>query len=129
MAQNIRDLLRGPPHPSEATTLQTLAREKTVAERTVVPDGTASFTARMPGDAGGHPLGNTGANPFPGVGPQEVARRVREGAIRDPAVERQARAYVDQFQKLTGQAIYSGRNHEFEEPEVEGHGGGLRLNR
>jgi len=118
MAQNIRDLLQGPPHPSEATTLRTLASE-TVTERTILPDENPSFTARLPGDAGSHPLANTGQNPFPGVGIQEVARRVREGAIQDPTVERQARAYIDQFQRLDGQSIYDGRNHEFEEPEIE----------
>lgn len=115
--KNIRDLLAGPPHPSEATTLRTLASE-TVTERTVIPSENAEFTARMPGD-GEHPLARLSANPFPGVGVQEVARRVREGEIRDPAIERQARAFVDQFQRLEGQAVYNGRNHEFVEPEIE----------
>ncbi len=61
---------------------------------------------------------NKGTNPFPGVGIQEVARRVRAGSL-EPDLERRARAYIDQYQKLTGETVYSSRNHEFIEPEVE----------
>ena len=125
--KNIRDLLQGPAHPSEANSLRSIAREA-VTERTVIPAENPSFTARMPGDSEDHPLTATSRNPFPGVGVQEVARRIRDGQIQDPTLERQARAYVDQFQKLEGQALYNSRNHEFEPTHsVFGAGiGGLR---
>ena len=107
--KNIRDLLVGPPHPIEANTLQMVAHE-TVEERTAVPDPTAGFTARLPGLVQEeHPL-DTGINPFEGENVLFVARALREGQI-PPHLERQARSFIDRFQKMTGEVVYDPRMH------------------
>lgn len=108
--KTLRDLLAGPPHPIEVNTLQMVAYE--TRDFTPVYDRTAGFTARLPGDADDHPLsGTTPTNPFPGQSVLALSRALREGSIRDPAVERKVRAYIDQYQKLTGEVIYRGGNH------------------
>jgi hypothetical protein len=113
-AKNIRDLLVGPPHPSESVTIHTVAKE-TVKERTVVPDETSKFTARLPGDENDHPLAEVGKNPFPGVSVLALSRMLRDGTM-PPDKERQARAYLSQHQRLTGEVMYDRRNHEPDHP-------------
>lgn len=115
--KNIRDMLVGPPHPSEATTLRTVAAESP-PEREVRADPTDAFTARLPGDAEDHPLQDTGKNPFPGMSVLAISRAIREGKITDPVLRRKADAYIDQYQRLTRQAVYSTQNHEEGEPYV-----------
>ena len=78
------------------------------------------MTARMPGDPDDHPLlESQRSNPFYGISPQKVSKLLQEGMIV-PEQERQARAWIDQYQKLTGETLYNSRNHNFEEPEVTG---------
>jgi hypothetical protein len=75
-----------------------------------------AFVAKIPGDAGTHPLEEAGRNPFPGRSVLDLSRALREGKITDPSLRRKAHAYVDQYQKLTGETVYSTRNHEPDHP-------------
>jgi len=119
--KTLRDLLVGPPHPSETATLRGVARD-TAQEAQVGPsaeqhDPGNTFVAKMPGDDGTtHPFWETCRNPFPGQGVQEISRALREGRITDPALQRRAHAYLDQYQKLTGEMVYSTRNHVPDHP-------------
>lgn len=107
---DIRDLLEGPPHPSEGLTLRGVAAES-VTEHTVYPPENPEWVAKLPGDEGQHPLAATGSNPFPGKSVQEVSRLIRSGTLsRDE--ERKARAYIDTYQKWTGEAVYNPSMHE-----------------
>lgn len=116
--KNIRDMLCGPPHPSEAVTLQTLAAESP-AERAIIPQGPSGFTARLPGDPEeDHPLGARVTNPLPGTSVLELARKLREGTL-DLTTEKAARNYLDMFRKMTGEVVYDPRNHPFPEPPIE----------
>jgi hypothetical protein len=117
MAKNLRDLFAGA--PERELSLRDLANEQ-VTERTVYEPELPDFTARMPGDNPNHPLVVAQlSNPFYGKSPLAVSRELREGRI-PPQQERQARAWIDQYQKLSGETVYNGRNHEFEEPELTG---------
>lgn len=117
MAKNLRDLFAGA--PERELTLQDLAHEQ-VTERTVYEPELPDFIARMPGDDPNHPLVEAQlSNPFYGKNPLTVSREIREGKLH-PQQERQARAWIDQYERLTGEKLYDGRNHEFEEPELTG---------
>jgi hypothetical protein len=76
--------------------------EGPTADPGVHPDE-ARFTARMPGDDGStHPLHSD--NPFRGKNPQTVLRALREGNL-SPDQERQARAAIDTYAKLSGDPV------------------------
>lgn len=112
MAKNLRDLLSGESHPSERemTARRVVERWRAQAptERTLVPDPLASFTARMPGDdVESHPLHGKASNPFPGVNVLELARRLQAGQVPLDK-ERQAIAYIDQYERLTGDSVFGG---------------------
>lgn len=107
---NIRDLLAGPPHPSESLTMYDVLADQ-VDERSLVPDPLAEFTARLPGDVNDHPLAGTAQNPRPGTSVLELSRLVRDGSLTEHE-ERAARIYIDQYQKWTGERVYNPRNHE-----------------
>lgn len=125
--KSIRDLFSGPSTPNP--TLRDLASER-VAERTVVPSENQTFTARIPGDSvEDHPLVQSQlGNPFYGLSPLKVSRLLRAGKLTAQQ-ERQARSWIDQYQKLSGETVFNGRNHDFEEPEVVGDGGQCGIRR
>ena len=79
-----------------------------------------TFSARLPGDAlETHPLVQSQLhNPFYGVSPLRVSRLLRAGKL-DPEQEKQARGWLDQYQKLTGESVYDARNHEPVESDPE----------
>lgn len=79
-------------------------------------DLSSNFVAKMPGDEGTHPLAETGRNPFPGWSVLAISRALRDGRIADPTLERKARAYLSQYQRLTGEVIYDPRKHVPEHP-------------
>ena len=117
--KSIRDLFSGGQDTNP--TLRDHANDRvTEEERYVLPPQNPLFTARMPGDPDDHPLLESQRNnPFYGISPQKVSALLQAGRI-NPDQEHQARAWVDQYQKLTGETLYNGRNHNFEEPEVTG---------
>ena len=119
VVKSIRDLFSGGQDTNP--TLRDHANDRVSEdERYVLPPEAPLFTARMPGDPDDHPLLEPQRNnPFYGISPQKVSKLLQEGMIA-PEQERQARAWVDQYQKLTGETLYNGRNHNFEEPEVTG---------
>lgn len=115
-AKSIRDMLVGPPHPSESITLQTLAA--TVQEHEAYPEENPGFHAKMPGDSSPHLLGTAIQNPLPGESVLALSRRLRDGTL-PPQLERQAQAYIHQYQKWSGDAVYDARNHEQIQEEIE----------
>lgn len=115
LMKSLRDFFTGT--PVENPTLQELAAS-TVTERTVVPDEAREFTARLPGDEP-HPLAAIHANnPFMGKNPQAVFREMQSGKLT-PELERQARAAIDVFQKMTGETVNSGASEPFVEGPIE----------
>lgn len=117
MANNIRDMLEGPPHPSESETLRTIVQRR-VAERTVIPDELPGYAAHLPGDANDHPrASDTVSNPIPGVTALGLSRMLRAGEI-PMNLERQVRAYIAQYERFTGEVLYSSRNQEEGEKQV-----------
>ena len=119
VVKSIRDLFSGG-HDTNPTLRDHANDRVSEDERYVLPPEAPLFTARMPGDPDDHPLLESQRNnPFYGISPQKVSKLLQEGMIA-PEQERQARAWVDQYQKLTGETLYNGRNHNFEEPEVTG---------
>lgn len=115
--KNIRDLLQGPAHPSEAETLRTVVQRR-VAERTVVPDELPGYTARLPGDANDHPrTSDTVSNPIPGTTAIGLSRMLRAGEV-PVHLERQVRAYIAQYERFAGEVLYSQRNHQEGEKRV-----------
>jgi len=119
VVKSIRDLFSG--GQDNNPTLRDHASDRvTEQDRYVLPPQAPLFTARMPGDPDNHPLlDSQRSNPFYGISPQQVSTLLNAGMIQ-PEQERQARAWIDQYQKLTGEKLYDGRNHNFEEPEVTG---------
>lgn len=100
-------------------TIQDVAASQFV-EPDMLPPENPLFTARLPGDADDHPLLEPQKNnPFYGISPLEVSRLLRAGKI-PPELHRQANSWIDQYQKLEGQAVYNSRNQEFVEPELTG---------
>jgi hypothetical protein len=74
----------------------------------------------MPGDPEDHPFQVAQKNnPFYGMNPQRVSKVLQSGKL-SPDLERKARAWIDQYQRLTGETVHNGRNHDFEEPEITG---------
>lgn len=62
----------------------------------------------MPGDTNDHPLHEDHeSNPFRGRNPQAVYRLIVEGNL-PPEQERQARAAIDSYQRLTGERVGGG---------------------
>ncbi len=120
MPKSIRDLLAGEPHPSELNepSLRDLA-ENGPPEWSTKSDPHGEYHARMPGD-GNHPMWDSSANPLPGVGVMELARRLRDGKL-PPATERKARSYLDAYQKMTGDQVYAAGNHEPAFPTEQGY--------
>ena len=120
VVRKVRDLFVGGVDTNP--TLQDLAASK-VIEREMFPPENPLMTARLPGDADDHPMLEAQRNnPFYGTSPLKVSRLLRAGKI--PAnLQRQAQSWIDQFQKLEGQAVYNGSNQEFVEPEVTGTSG------
>ena len=116
--KSIREMFSG--GQDSNPTIQDLAKDH-ITEGEVLPPENPMFTARMPGDdLASHPLVQSQLNnPFYGINPQRVSTLLRAGKLT-PAQERQARGWIDQYQKLTGETLYNGRNHDFEEPEVTG---------
>jgi hypothetical protein len=97
---SLRDLVKT--NAKADTTLQGAAKgEGPTADPGVHPDE-ARFTARMPGDTSDHPLNSD--NPYRGKNPQTVLRALREGNL-SPDQERQARAAIDTYAKLSGDAV------------------------
>ena len=101
--KTLRDALPGEPHPKEAE--QTIRRvvdrwrQQTAKERIVVPGPMSEWVARMPGDKATHPLQGNAQNPYPGLSVLELSRMYHAGKIPLP-LERQALAYIDQFNRL-----------------------------
>lgn len=118
-AKNIRDVLRGPPHPSESLTLRHLAAP-IEGEPETVPVENPLHVAGLPGDdISKHPLSATARNPFPGVGGQEISRRLREGEIKDSSLASQARAYLSLLERMGELKFYQADLHVPYEPELE----------
>jgi hypothetical protein len=69
-------------------------------------------------------VGGSVENPIPELGPLALSRALREGEI-PPEQERQVRAYLTQYERYTGESLYSSRNHVLSVPEdeVPGEGG------
>lgn len=114
--KSIRDMFQGAPSQPDLS-LRAVATTN-ITERTLVPPEAPGFTARLPGDAEDHPIGHRVSNPLPGISILELARMDREGKL-DRETSRKAQAYFDLYRKMEGQAVYSARNHEFEEPPIE----------
>ena len=120
IVRNIRELFAG--GQDNNPTLRDHAHDRvTEQERYALPPENPLMTARMPGDPEDHPLIEAQRdNPFYGINPQRVSALLHAGKL-PPGQERQARAWIDQYQKLTGETLHNGRNHNFEEPEVTGY--------
>jgi hypothetical protein len=106
---SIRDLLAGPPHPSEDLTLQDLANER--PDGCVYPDPLAGFAARLPGDVEEHPIASVSANPFPDETAFELNRKLHAGKIpagREGAV----RAYLKDYERFLGQPLGGGQPYQ-----------------
>ena len=100
-------------------TLHDLANDH-IMEREMLPPENPLMTARLPGDPDDHPMIEAQKNnPFYGVNPLRVSRLLRAGKF-NPDQEHQARAWINQYEKVTGETLYNGRNHDFVEPEVTG---------
>jgi hypothetical protein len=120
VVKSIRDLLSGG-HDNNPTLRDHANDRVTEQEGYPLPPENPLMTARMPGDPDDHPLFEPQSNnPFYGISPQKVAALLNAGMI-SPKQERQARAWIDQYQKLTGETVYNGNNHNFKEPEVTGY--------
>lgn len=98
MAKNIRDMLRGPAHPDEAYTVASFLAE-THDEYVAHEDPHAAWRGTMPGDPE-HPLARTARNPIPGVGPQALARALRENSIKDPGLRQRVASYLNMVEKF-----------------------------
>jgi hypothetical protein len=120
VVKNIRDLFVGG-HDRNPTLQDHAMDQVTEQDRYVLPPENPLMTARMPGDPDNHPLTEAQrANPFYGINPLRVSRLLQAGKI-NPGQARQARAWIDQYQKMTGETVHNGRNHDFVEPEVTGY--------
>lgn len=119
VVKSIRDLFAG--GLDSNPTLQDHVRDRvTEQEWYTLPPENPLMTARMPGDHDDHPLAEAQrGNPFYGINPLRVSRLLHAGKI-PPGQERQARAWISQYERLTGETLHNGSNHNFEEPEVTG---------
>ena len=90
------------------TTLRDLINQ--VPERQVKPTENPAMTARLPGDSvEDHPLmASQVSNPFYGTSPLKVLLLLKAGKFT-PTQERQARSYLDQYSKLSGDKLTMGR--------------------
>jgi hypothetical protein len=116
--RSLRDLIQDLPRREEPEpTLRSIA-QRVVTERTQVPDDFPGFSARMPGDEDPHPFGGGVENPMPSLSVLDMSRALREGAIPFEK-EREVRAYLDQFQRRTGEVLYDPRNHQASDAEPQ----------
>lgn len=119
VVKSIRDLFAGG-QDSNPTLRDHASDHVTEQERYVLPPENPLMTARMPGDPDDHPLTeDQRGNPFYGINPLRVSRLLHAGKL-NPTQERQARAWISQYEKLTGETLHNGRNHDFVEPEIPG---------
>jgi hypothetical protein len=119
VVKSIRDLFAGG-QDSNPTLRDHASDHVTEQERYVLPPENPLMTARMPGDLDNHLLlDGQRNNPFYGINPQRVSTLLHAGKLNS-SQERQARAWIDQYQKLTGETLHNGRNHDFEDPEITG---------
>jgi len=125
--KSIRDLFTKASIPPQ--TIREIANSSD-SERVDTAQENLGFTARLPGDqVEDHPLIQSQlGNPFYGINPLKVSRLLREGKL-SVDLERQARVWLDQYQRLSGDVVYDRRNHEFEEPEINGDGGQCGIRR
>lgn len=119
VVRNIRDLFVGGRDTNP--TLRDHANDRVLEdERFALPPENPEWTARMPGDPENHPFQVAQENnPFCGMNPQRVSKVLQSGKL-SPELEKKARAWIDQYQKLTGETVHNGRNHDFVEPEITG---------
>jgi len=106
IVRNIRDLFADGQDTNP--TLMDHANDRVMEnERFVLPPENPDWTARLPGDLEKHPLQVVQeSNPFSGMNPQRVSLVLRSGKL-SADLERKARAWIDQYQRLTGEIVSS----------------------